>query len=138
MRASISRNFLSLRRFCTEAAEEAAKKPRNKQKNLVEVGTYLPDRGLGWKFTRNLWIRNGIEDSYWTITKILEKNKGRIRYYGRLTWKGKEIPRETKVKTWHKRGWRFIPEPDGSKPSKAADVTRLSTGESTHEAKRIG
>lgn len=120
-RSIFPRSLVLFRSLCTEVAEEAPKKIRSKQKNLVEVGSCLPERGLGWKFTRNLWIRNGYEESYWTISKIVEKSKGRIRYYGRLTWKGKEDQRETNVKTWQKRGWRFIAELDGSKPRKTAD-----------------
>lgn len=106
------RGFLQARRLCTEAAEEVQKKPRYRPKNIVEVGSFLPEKGVGMKFTRNLWIRNGYEHSYWTITKVLEKNKGKLRYYGRLTWKGVESPAERKVRTQMKRGWRYILEGD--------------------------
>lgn len=64
------------------------------------------------KFTRLMWLRNGYEESYWTITKVVEKNKGRLRYYGRLTWKGSEDARERPVRTGQKRGWRYILEGD--------------------------
>lgn len=76
------------------------------------MGSYLPDRGVGMKFTRLLWLRNGYESSYWTITRVEEKNKGKLRYYGRKTWKGVEDPRERPVQTGQKRGWRYILEGD--------------------------
>lgn len=100
------------RAFCSEAAKEVAKRKRCKRKNIQEIGSYLPERGVGIKFTRLLWLRNGYENSYWTISKVMEKNKGRLRYYGRLTWKGVEDPRERPVKTGQKRGWRYILEGD--------------------------
>lgn len=109
---SLLRRSSQLRRFCTDAVQETVKKKRLRPKTIQEVGSYLPERGLGAKFTRLLWIRNGYENSYWTITKIEEKNKGRIRYYGKRTWKGVEDPRERPVLTGQKRGWRFILDDD--------------------------
>lgn len=106
------RSCSQIRRFCAEAARVHFKPRRKGKKNIAEVGSYLPNGGVGMKFTRVMWIRNGYKDSYWTITKILEKNKGRLRYYGRLTWKGKEDPRERPVRTGQKRGWRYVLEGD--------------------------
>lgn len=109
--SALLRRCGQLRRFCSEVAEEQVKK-RSKRKNIAEVGSYLPDRGVGMKFTRLLWLRNGYENSYWTITRVEEKNKGRLRYYGRLTWKGVEESIERPVRTGQKRGWRYILEGD--------------------------
>lgn len=109
--SAILRRCTQLRRFCTEVAEEQVKK-RYRRKNIAEVASYLPDRGVGVKFTRLLWLRNGYENSYWTITRVEEKNKGRLRYYGKRTWKGVEDPRERPVRTGQKRGWRYILEGD--------------------------
>lgn len=106
------RRYLPIRRFCAQAAEIQVSPKRDRPKNIAEVGSYLPDGGVGMKFTRILWLRNGYDESYWTITKILKKNKGRLRYYGRLTWKGVEDPRERPVRTGQKRGWRYILEGD--------------------------
>lgn len=109
---ALFRRCAPLRRLCTEAAEVSPKPNRCKQKTIAEVGSYLPDRGVGMKFTRLLWLRNGYEQSYWTVTKVVEKNKGKLRYYGRITWKGVEDPQERPVRTGQKKGWRYILEGD--------------------------
>ena len=118
-----SQTLNTLRRYATAQAQagktaaesagatDAATKPRRyKRKNLAEVAAYLPENGLGAKFTRLLWIRNGYEGSYWTITKIRETEAGKTRFYGRLTWRGVDTGRERRVNTQNKRGWRFIRE----------------------------
>lgn len=105
---AVRRQLPKLRTICTEATETVTKRPRNRRKNLAEVASYLPERGLGAKFTRLMWIRNGYENSFWTVTCIKEKNKGRLGYYGKLTWKGVQEGRERPVQTAQKRGWRFI------------------------------
>lgn len=80
------------------------------------------------KFTRLLWLRNGYENSYWTVTRVEEKNKGRLRYYGKKTWNGVEDPIERPVRTGQKRGWRYILEGDqtniyGNKPKPSGNPT---------------
>ena len=117
-----SQSFAALRRYASiqatpgaataeaSGAEAATKPKRYKRKNLAEVAAYLPENGLGAKFTRLMWIRNGYENSYWTITRIKENPAGLLRYYGRLTWRGVETGRVRRVNTQCKRGWRFIRE----------------------------
>lgn len=90
------------------AEAEPAKKPRYKRKNLAEVAAYLPENGLGGKFTRLLWIRNGYEQSHWTITRIKLNPRGEPRFYGRLTWKGVDATYNRRVNSQCNRGWRFI------------------------------
>lgn len=130
---TIWRRFPCVRSFCSEAAEPGAKK-RYRPKNLLEVASYLPERGLGAKFTRLMWIRNGYKYSYWTISKVLEKSKGRLRYYGRLTWKGVEDPRERPVRTWQKRGWRYVLEKDMETTWDVNNTIKPKSGSGTTEA----
>ena len=115
------------RQMCTAAAEESAKSKKCRRKNLVEVASYLPDKGLGHKFTRLLWLRNGYENSYWTISRVVEKGKGRLRYYGKLTWRGAEEPRERKVSTWQKRGWRYILDGDRNHLGSIPGISNVGT-----------
>lgn len=103
----------ALTRTCATAAEEGAKRPRYKRKTLPEVASYLPERGVGARFVRLMWIRNGYENSWWTVTRVVDrKSGGRVRYYGRLTWKGVENA-ERPVNAMQKRGWRFLVDGDG-------------------------
>lgn len=110
--STLFRGLATARRFCTEAAETIVKRKPCRRKTIQEIGSYLPGKGVGIKVTRLLWLRNGYENSYWTISKVMEKNKGRLRYYGRLTWKGVEDPREKPVRTGQKKGWRYLLEGD--------------------------
>lgn len=109
-RAFVSNCRRSFRAYCsaTEAKEAATPVKQENLKNISEVARELPNGGVGQKFTRLLWIRNGYENSYWTVSKVVEKNKGRLRYYGRKTWKGVEEDRERPVITGQKRGWTLF------------------------------
>lgn len=91
----------------SQAAEDAPKK-RYKRKTLAEVAAYLPENGMGARFTRLMWLRNGYDESYWTITRVDKREDGKMRFYGRLTFRGEEKPYDTRVKPANKRDWRFI------------------------------
>lgn len=39
-------------------------------KNLFELAALLPNGGVGTRFVRKSWLRNGYEDSHWTIARI--------------------------------------------------------------------
>lgn len=88
------------------AAEKAVKKYR--RKTLAEVAAYLPEDGVGARFTRLMWLRNGYENSWWTITKVTRDGRGAPCFHGRLTWRGAEPGSEKVVNTQQKPGWRFI------------------------------
>ena len=143
LKESISRSPILptlLRRYCVSASEETispsdpdaefdppdlppSTTPRQRPlsrsqlrrgKNLFELADLLPERGLGVRFVRDLWIRNKYENSYWTITKIRESvvEDGWPRYYGKKTWKGVE-GNEMRVKSGFKRGWEFLQKENG-------------------------
>lgn len=39
-------------------------------KNLFELAALLPNGGIGTRFVRKSWLRNGYGDSHWTIKRI--------------------------------------------------------------------
>lgn len=88
------------------AAEQAKK--RTKPKTLAEVAEQTSENGLGSRFTRLLWDRNGYDGSYWTINRVRKRDDGKICFYGRLTFRGREEPFDRRVKPANKRGWRFF------------------------------
>jgi hypothetical protein len=39
-------------------------------KNLFELAALMPTRGVGTRFVRKSWTRNGYEDTHWTVKRI--------------------------------------------------------------------
>ncbi|KAJ1632724.1 hypothetical protein T492DRAFT_986260 [Pavlovales sp. CCMP2436] len=70
----------------------------------------MPNRGIGTRFVRKSWDRNGYEDSHWTVTRIRFKPDGcHGKAWGKLTWRGAEPTWEKEVRSPLKREWRCLP-----------------------------
>ncbi|CAG8589894.1 uncharacterized protein OCT59_021750 [Rhizophagus irregularis] len=63
----------------------------NKPKNLFELLNVFPNYGVGLKVAPDHWVKKGILESYYEITKVAPKlkdiNHGKV--FGIKVWKGK-------------------------------------------------
>eukprot|EP00302_Diacronema_sp_CCMP2436_P016399 CAMPEP_0179877364 /NCGR_PEP_ID=MMETSP0982-20121206/24755_1 /TAXON_ID=483367 /ORGANISM="non described non described, Strain CCMP 2436" /LENGTH=217 /DNA_ID=CAMNT_0021769967 /DNA_START=137 /DNA_END=789 /DNA_ORIENTATION=+ len=92
------------------APAAAAGAPEWKLKNLFDLASLMPNRGIGTRFVRKSWDRNGYEDSHWTVTRIRFKPDGcHGKAWGKLTWRGAEPTWEKEVRSPLKREWRCLP-----------------------------
>eukprot|EP00291_Cryptomonas_curvata_P007167 CAMPEP_0172187542 /NCGR_PEP_ID=MMETSP1050-20130122/21404_1 /TAXON_ID=233186 /ORGANISM="Cryptomonas curvata, Strain CCAP979/52" /LENGTH=220 /DNA_ID=CAMNT_0012861893 /DNA_START=199 /DNA_END=857 /DNA_ORIENTATION=+ len=90
-----------------EVGDAAEKKPKYKGKTIFDVIGYLDNFGVGWRLSRNPWIRK-YPDSYWIITRVkLFPNR---RAWGKKVWKGQLLfdGAERRVKSASKREWRYL------------------------------
>mmetsp|Transcript_15376 Transcript_15376/g.23029 ORF Transcript_15376/g.23029 Transcript_15376/m.23029 type:complete len:121 (+) Transcript_15376:704-1066(+) len=78
-------------------------------KTLVDLSLLFKDFGIGRRFTRNQWPD---PDCYWTVTRVNVKQiaarRNRGKAWGKLTWKGKLIDKESRISGVNKRQWSFI------------------------------
>jgi len=113
MQAMRPASLYALARRCATAASQSPSTPVNsnkkyRRKTLAEVAAYLPDDGVGARFTRLMWLRNRYDASFWTVTKVTRDRRGKQHFHGKLTWLGEEKGAEKLVNTQDKAGWRFI------------------------------
>lgn len=55
------------------SSQEIPPRPQGLSKrgrNLFELAALLPKGGLGVRFVRKSWLRNGYDDSHWTVERI--------------------------------------------------------------------
>ncbi|KAH7343840.1 hypothetical protein B0J17DRAFT_644193 [Rhizoctonia solani] len=94
----------------------------NDSKSLFAVLSRLPNDGVGQQVTQARWGAKGIQDSYYTITRVRLRANGKTGdARGTFTWKGKLLSngKEQIVRGGHKHAWKYVtstPEPIVSVP----------------------
>ncbi|KAL5636964.1 hypothetical protein ACGC1H_000814 [Rhizoctonia solani] len=83
----------------------------NDSKSLFALLSRLPNDGVGQRVTQSRWGAKGIENSYYTVTRVRLRAKGKTGdAYGAFTWKGKLLSngKEQKIRGGHKYAWKHI------------------------------
>ncbi|CEL59509.1 hypothetical protein RSOLAG1IB_03442 [Rhizoctonia solani AG-1 IB] len=83
----------------------------NNSKSLFAVLSRLPNDGVGQRVTQPRWEAKGIQDSYYTVTRVRLRANGRTGdARGTITWKGKLLSngKEQIIRGGHKHAWKHI------------------------------
>ncbi|KAG8464316.1 hypothetical protein KFE25_003379 [Diacronema lutheri] len=95
------------------SSQEIPPRPQGLSKrgrNLFELAALLPKGGLGVRFVRKSWLRNGYDDSHWTVERIRFEPDGRHGdAWGTFTFKGEVKKAMGRVRGAQKRDWRYVP-----------------------------
>ncbi|KAJ1308607.1 hypothetical protein OPQ81_004305 [Rhizoctonia solani] len=97
----------------------------NDSKSLFAVLSRLPNDGLGQRVTQARWGAKGIQDSYYTVTRVRLRANGKTGdARGTLTWKGKLLSngKEETIRGGHKYAWKHITD----SPESATSIPKSS------------